>query len=289
MDLNFLPPQIKNALKNVPIEKVYELRLRTSFPVILNYSNISTYLNDDGISMFKDNAIICLDNDIEYIINTVTEHSLYAYNESIKRGYITTRSGIRIGLAGECVLVDGQVQTIKNFSSLNIRIPHQILGCAEKVFTHVLTYKFNNTLIISPPACGKTTILKDLVRLINLSPLTNSILVIDERGEFSCVDGEKIDKIKYSDKLYAFTCGIRTLAPQIIITDELSDENDWHCVMLASRSGAKIIATCHGETLGDITSKPYFINGIFDKYIILENKIFKGIINHVYDKDFHII
>ena len=290
MDLTFLPKRIYDAIINISIDKLFEIRLRTNFPIILNYKNQFVYLSYDGITMFAKNAIICINNDIEYIINFVTEHSIYAFNESIKNGFITTKDGIRIGLAGECVINDGQVRTIKNYSSINLRIPHEVLGCANDVYKYIYSKdKLNNSLIISPPSCGKTTILKDLARLLNENKNINSILIIDERGEFSSIFGEKIDNIKYSNKLFAFNSGIRSLSPQIVITDELMNEKDWECVALATFSGVKIIATCHGGSIENITNKPYFINNIFNRYIILENKLFSGKLDKVYDENFNLI
>lgn len=290
MDFSFLPPQIYNSISNIPFDKLYEIRLRANFPITINYANKFAYLSNDGITMFSKNSIFCFKEDIEYIINRVTEHSIYAYNESIKQGFITTKDGIRIGLAGECVLNDGQVRTIKNFSSINLRIPHQILGCANEAYKYIYNNgKLNNSLIISPPSCGKTTILKDLTRLFNENKCINSIMIIDERGEFSLICGEKIDTIKYSNKLFAFNSGIRTLSPQIVIVDELMNEKDWECVSLAVFAGVKIVATCHGATIENIINKPHFINNIFDRYIILENQLFSGKIAKVYDENFNII
>lgn len=290
MDFAFLPNRIYNSISNIPIDNLYEIRLRIDYPITINYANKFAYLCTDGITMFAKNAIKCVGGDIEYIINCVTEHSLYAYNESIKNGFITTKDGIRIGLAGECVLNEGQVRTIKNFSSVNLRIPHEVIGCANDTYKYIYNKdKFNNTLIISPPGCGKTTILKDLVRLLNANKNINSILIIDERGEFSLISGEKIDNIKYSDKLFAFNSGIRALSPQIVITDELVNKGDWECVSQAVFSGVKIIATCHGATIENIINKHYFINNIFNRYVILENKLFSGRIDKVYDENFNLI
>ena len=286
---SFLPVKIKIILKNIECQFLYELRFRAGFPVTANYKNKRVYLTNNGIDYQDNDAVICTLEDIKQIINVVTEQSLYAFNDRIKQGFITTRCGVRIGIAGDCVIDNGQVTTIKNINSLNIRIPHDIEGCANKLLKYVNSNgKIYSSLLISPPTCGKTTMLKDLIKKLNTNNI-GSILVIDERGEFNHIGGVNIDTIRYSDKFYAFNYGIRSLSPSIIITDELSEVNDWKCAESAVNSGVKIIATCHGGEVDDIIKKRHFIKGIFDRYIVLKNDGIPGIIKNVYDKDYILI
>ena len=118
-----------------------------------------------------------------------------------------------------------------------------------------------------------------------------SILIIDERGEFSEVAGANIDKIKYSDKLYAFNYGIRSLSPDIVITDELVSESDGECIKSAKNSGIKIIASCHAENIEDLKSKSFFCENMFYRYILLKNARNYGFgrIANVYDERFNIV
>lgn len=285
MNFDFLPGNIVSALLNLDCNYIYEIRLRSGYPIKVNYKNKNYYLTHDGLALTDNNTISCLNDDIKFVINKVTENSIYAYNDKIKDGYVTTRSGIRIGLAGECVFVDGKIHTIKNFSSLNIRIPHQIDNCSKELFDYVFKDKTcNSTLIVSPPFLGKTTILKDLAKKLDQRNI-GSILIIDERGEFACITGQNIDKVCYSNKQFAFDVAIRSLSPSIVITDELSNENDWKCALKAVSSGIKIIASTHSDSLFHLKSRIDFINGIFDRYIFLKNGKF-GVIDKVYDKQF---
>lgn len=261
MDLTFLPKHYVDFINLFGVDKLYEIRIRLGFPLKINYNN-KFYTSN--------NKFICTSFDINHIISLTTEKSVYAYNDFIKQGYITTKNGIRIGLSGECVFEGENIITIKNFTSLNVRIPHEIKDCSKEIFPYVCTESLLSTLIISPPFYGKTTILKDLTRKLNE---TNkfSILLVDERGEFEKINGENVDKIKYSNKKYAFSYGIRSLSPHVIITDELSGENDWFCVKNAIFSGVKVIASCHGKDLEEIKSKDYFIK-VFDRYVVLNDK-----------------
>ncbi len=285
MDLSFLPAKIFLAMQKCKIEEITEIRLRENFNIKIKAKNNLFYLSDNGLSILDTNALKCIRSDIEYIIKSVTEHSIYAFNDKIKNGFLTTKDGIRIGLAGECVTDNEQVITLKNFTSLNVRIPHEIIGCSNKIFDYIYQNHLLNTLIISPPLFGKTTLLKDLIRKLNLLN-TESILVVDERGEFNKINGENVDFICYSNKKYAFENGIRSLAPTIIITDEIANESDWTCIKNASLSGVKVIASCHGCSLSDIVEKNYYKKNIFERYIVLRNYGQAGVIDKVYDKNY---
>lgn len=293
MNLNFLPSKISNGIKNLSTDKLYEIRIRLDYPIILLYDNNKFYLGKNGITNNKSLAIYCESFDIEHIIKTITEHSIYAFNDKLKQGFLPTKDGLRIGVAGECVFENNQIVTIKNITSLNIRIPHNVLDCSNKLFDYLLDEtnflpRIYNSLIISPPTCGKTTILKDLIRKIDLLNYF-SILVIDERGELSNVKGQNVDTIKFSNKLFAFKYGIRSLAPNIIITDELSTFDDWKCVQEAVNSGVKVIATCHAESIKDVVQKEYYIKELFDRFFCLKNKGKIGVLSEVYDKTYKLI
>ena len=137
MDFEFLTDKIKYALNYIDIEYLTEIRLRIGFPIIVKYNNERLYLGENCLTKSNSNAIICDKQDIENIILNVTEKSIYAFNEKIKQGYLTTRSGIRIGLSGECVKDNEKVITLKNFTSLNIRIPHNIKNASKDIFNKV--------------------------------------------------------------------------------------------------------------------------------------------------------
>ena len=283
MNLGFLPNKVLLSLKTIDLNYLYEIRMRTGYPIKVNFNGDKKYLGEKGITKIKKNALVCTDQDICYVIDSVTEQSLYAFNDRIKSGYITTENGIRIGICGECVFDDNKIITVKNFSSLNIRIPHEIIDCCNDVYQKITDGNtVFNTLIVSPPFDGKTTMLKDLVRKLN-EKTDNSILIIDERGEFSSLNGENIDKIIYSDKFYAFNYAIRSMAPEIIITDEIVGDSDWQCAKNASESGVKIVASCHADNIENVKNKSFFIDGVFERYVILHKQ---GQVKRIYDKNF---
>ena len=280
MKVDFLPKKILKALQKFNLNFVYEIRLRKDFPIKINYKGVKCFLLDEFES-----KIICAKLDIEYVINVITENSLYAFNDRIKEGYITTKEGVRIGLAGECVTEKGDIVTIKNITSLNIRIPQEIFGCSDEIYNKIFTNKLYNTLIVAPPFTGKTTILKDIVRRFNVEKNID-ILLLDERGEFNYLAGENVDKISYADKNQCFNLGIRTLSPDIVIMDELSTKQDFNSIEYATSCGVKIIATLHGEDENDVFKKPFFKKWVFDRYVILKKGML-GVVKTILDKEFN--
>ena len=141
---------------------------------------------------------------------------------------------------------------------------------------------------MSPPFKGKTTILKDLCRKINDNS-DKAILLIDERSEFRNISGKNIDRVENSNKLYAFSYSVRSLSPEIVITDELSEKSDFLCAQSVVNSGVKIIASCHAACIEDLISKDYFIKNIFDRYVFLSNGSEFGKIDGIYNKELKLI
>ncbi len=279
--LSFLPKKYMLYINELDLSKLYEIRLRENYCVKIKL--------DWKVTELGGGQVVCSKNDIDEILKNVTEYSLYAFNESLKKGFLTTKNGVRIGIAGECVYDNGKIITIKNITSLNIRVPHLIENCAKELYDYVFDKQIYNSLIISPPFYGKTTILKDLVVKLNLQKKYN-ILVVDERNEFCFVNGEYIDSIKYCDKSYAFSYGIRSMSPDVIITDELAGEDDWRSVEKAIYSGVKVIASCHGDNIAHVKSKNTFIGGIFDRYIILDSQSGQaGKIKEIFDGKYRVI
>lgn len=287
MNLDFLPREILSALEYADINKIFDIRLRKGYPVTVNYYGSKKFLNVKGLSENSCGAIICMGQTIAQIMSALTENSVYAFNEQIKKGFLSWRGGVRVGIGGECVFDCGKIVTIKNVSSLNVRIPHEVTGCAQPIYDKLFNKEVLNTLIVSPPGFGKTTVLKDLIRLFDLAAYT--VTVIDERGEFSLVRGNYVDTISYSDKLYAFEYGIRSLSPDIVVTDELGGVDDWCCAEKAAFCGVKIIASCHGKNAEDILKKGNFKKGVFERYVVLKSVDMPSVVDKYYDGEFNLI
>ncbi len=278
--LDFLPQNVKESIRHLNAQKLYEIRLRADKPTTVNYEGKYRYLGAYGLTDFVEKAICCDRDDIADCVFRAGKYSVYSVEEQIKKGFITAEYGERIGLAGEYVLEKGQPLAIRNFTSLCIRVPHEVIGCGAEIYQKCFSNRLCNLLIVSPPGLGKTTILRDLGRLLSENTHKN-ILICDERGEIAQGEtGTSCDVLRYADKWTAFDAGIRAMRPEIVITDELSTD-DCRAVQRAIDAGIYVLASAHFSSMESI-AKPFF--GVFERYIVLDGQEI-GQIKGIYDKD----
>jgi len=289
-----LPCSIVEPIKNrLNFDRLFELRLRSGKAITVNYGGKIFYLGKSGICEKLEDAFVASSGFVNEVVVRSTDYSLYAANDQLKTGFLSLKGGVRIGVCGEVVIEGGQVKTIKNFNGINIRIPHEVIGCADRIYKECFSDGLNNTLIISPPGAGKTTILRDLARVLGLREPKVNVLIVDERceiaasfgGKSSMNVGEHSDVFVLSPKSFAFGAGIRALAPDVIITDELASEDDTRAVSLAVNSGVCVIASVHGKNVNDIKRKSGFnelVEGeVFEKFVVLSGRKGPGTIEEV--------
>lgn len=277
--LEFLPQSVKDAIRYINSQYLYEIRLRANQAVCVNFQGKYTYLGTYGLTEKADKAIYIDESDIEECILRAGNHSVYSVEEQIKRGFITAENGERIGIAGEYVYEHGQPLTIRNYSSLCVRVPHEIHGCAREIFERCMSNRVPNLLICSSAGQGKTTILRDICRYISQN-LKKNVLICDERGEISNGElGDFCDILKYADKYVAFEAGVRAMRPDIIITDELL-KNDCEALLRAISAGVKVVASAHFHDFTAISAE--FLK-IFDIFVVLDESEI-GKIQGIYDK-----
>lgn len=296
---NILPDNILSAIKLLKYDDLCEIRLRVGRPIMVNYKNSYYFLGQSGLCTEK-NAFIANAELIKIVIGKASKYSIYSVNEEIKQGFITAIGGIRIGVVGEIVYDNDKILTVKNFSSVNIRIPHQVSGCAYKPSKFIIdnnTRKVLNTLILGSPATGKTTILRDLCNQIYNNLKDCNILLLDERMEIaSCVAGEPqlkvggaTDIISGGKKSYNIINGLRCMAPNVIAIDEIGSKDDISAIEYAVNCGVNIIATIHSKDIHELSKKVEMQHLIkeraFDRYIEISNYNGKGTIENIYDEN----
>ena len=226
-----------------------------------------------------------------------TKQSFYAYNNQIKQGFITTDSGIRIGLCGRVVYEKDDISTIKDISSLNIRIAHAVKGCSDKILNLIFKNgQIKNTLIVSPPGAGKTTFVRDLALLLSNEKRINNILIVDERYEIAgngnskdLFDGDYVDIISGCQKHFAFHEAIKSMNPSVIIADEISNKEDYDEILEAARCGVSVIATAHAGGIDDLkrrnSLKKILDEKIFERIVVLSKRLGVGTIETVLDEN----
>ena len=256
-----LSEELFNAISSqFSFTKIEEIRLRANCPVVICSGGTNYILKRDISSYY-----IASDNELNYCISRATQNSLYAMNDQIKQMYISYKGGVRIGLTGEVVENSNKINTIKYINSINIRIPHQVKDFASMAISFIKNKNIiHSTLIVSPPGVGKTTLLRDLCRLIGSDQQVKNILLVDERFEIAnCIKGRPIldvgiftDIISGGNKQFAFNQGIRSLKPNVIITDELGSEEDITAVASAIEKGVSVIASIHAKSHLDLVNIP---------------------------------
>ena len=295
--LKILPDWLAEKITtNYVFDYVYEIRVRLNKPISINYKGkYQNICERDGYRVYP---VIANADLIRHIVNMSTKQSMYAYNNQIKNCYISAGFGVRIGVCGTAVYNGNDISTIKNITSLNIRIPHDVKNCSNKIIDLICDTKVKNTLIISPPGAGKTTMIRDIVsKLSNEKNITN-ILVVDEREEISFGQdgisftlGDYVDVVLSSKKSFAFNECLKTMNPSVIVTDEISGEEDIVSIKQAIKSGVSVIATAHALGIYDLKGKLYFKEILeqkfFERIIVLSKRNGVGTIECVYDENLH--
>jgi len=263
-----LPENIYNILaERISFKSLNEIRFRADKPIVVILDGQRYFLGNSGITANIKEAISSSKVMIEDIIFRASECSIYSVNEQIKKGFIVTQGGIRLGIGGDFIEENGVIKTMTNFNSLNLRFPHEVKNCSLPVFNFLLQNEtIQNTLVLSPPGAGKTTFLRDFVCQLSQRNYAYNVLVLDERGELDLGTPQSLgnfsDKISFARKKIGFENGIRALSPNLIVTDELGSKEDLDAVLYASNCGVNILASAHCDSIENFIKKLGF------KYII---------------------
>ena len=246
--LDFLPTQLKQSVLSC-FATIYEVRIRIDKPIIVK--------GDNGLNVqHKEIKYLVNKKDLEQIILRLCNHSIFSVETSLKNGFITSTNGERVGLCGEVVYLADEVKSVKNFTSIIIRLPNYVYGCSEDFVKVIKEPK--SCLIFSPPFHGKTTFIRDLGRAYS-DNFNQNVLYIDERDELGGGGafnlGKNADVLRFSSKKFGFLNGVRAYNPDVIVCDEIMSNDDCLGVEFARSSGVKVIASAHADNIENLLKK----------------------------------
>lgn len=287
----YLPFNLRKALQKLCksiLFKTEEIRLRAEKPVMIHFGGMDGFINAEGGFCHKpQDALVTSAEDLTESVYKICENSWYAYQEDINKGFVTIRGGHRVGLIGTPIVENEKIINIRDISSLNIRIAREIKGCAEEVIRFLIKNSFDiyNTLIVSPPGLGKTTLLRDIIRVLSNGFPPDfyglKIGVVDERGELAASYkgiptndlGYRTDIINGIHKKIGMEILLRSMGPNIIALDELGNPADVLTLFQVFNAGIRLVATAHGYSLESLKIRhgfnELFSANAFERFVIL--------------------
>ena len=277
-----LPRRIREKLGEQDLEGIQEIRLRCGQPVSLKEEN--------GQVRFIKSVLSSAD--MREAVSLLSGYSLYAFEEELRQGYLTLSGGHRVGFCGKAVMEEGRIRTLKQINGLNIRIAGEKKGWGEDFLPYMLEgERFYHTLIVSPPGCGKTTLLRELIRC--LSEQKRTVGVVDERGEIAPLRdgvpqmdvGPCTDVLEGCSKAEGMVMLLRSMSPDIIAVDELGRKEDITAVYEVLHCGVGLIATVHGHSFRDVEQRLGALvqKKIFERYIFLSGRKGAGTLETILD------
>lgn len=289
---DILPKTIAVVLQQLPPswhEQIEEIRVRVLRPlevIVKGKAHFFPYqvTSEDGM----------------HLLNKLSQYSIYAIEEELKRGFITVQGGHRVGLAGKVVTDGGSVKAIRHVTSFNIRIAKQKIGIAEPLLPYVYNGRWHNTMIIGSPQTGKTTLLRDAARMMSTGISEKHIPaqkvgIVDERSEIAgCVKGipqfelgNRVDVLDACPKAEGMMMMIRSMSPDVLIVDEIGRAEDSDAVLEAVNAGVCIWTTVHGRKWKDVaqrpTLRPIIEQAVFERFIELTNEGGPGTVRRITD------
>ncbi len=304
--IRYISKEIREVLLKANLERLdhlEEIRLRANKPLILQNYYEDWFVNNEGnLVKSQRNAFIVKQEEILRTLEIMSRNSIYAFQDDIKNGFLTLPGGHRVGIAGKAVIEGKNVVNIKDITSLNIRISKEIQGCSLEIIKHITNNKneIYNTLIVSPPQCGKTTMLRDLARVLSngvkeIGFKGIKVGLVDERSEIAACHrgipqfdvGIRTDVLDRCPKSTGMIMMIRSMSPQVIITDEIGDQGDKDSILAILNAGIKIITTAHGFNISEFKSRRevlYLIEEeVFERYIVLSSANGPGTVEEIID------
>ncbi|MBE3555970.1 MAG: stage III sporulation protein AA [Firmicutes bacterium] len=305
-----LPNQVARVLDRLPDPKLallQEVRLRVGRPVALRFADGEWFLSSSGALLAHppDNAALSK-AELEMVLDRASRSSLYAYEEELRRGYLTLPGGHRLGLVGRAVLQGESLVTQRDLEGANLRVAREIVGCSRPLLASLMVGELPaTTLLLSPPGAGKTTLLRDLVRAFSTGESVPQqtggyqVGLCDERSEVAGLVegipqfdvGPRTDILDGCPKREGIPLLLRAMGPQVIACDEIGGADDVEALQEAARAGVSVFATAHARDLVQLRQRPALRSLIeeryFDRYIVLSCRRGVGTIENITDAEGH--
>ncbi|MFZ5901378.1 MAG: stage III sporulation protein AA [Bacillota bacterium] len=299
----FFPDTIRRTLSRIPgvaWEKVEEIRLRIGQPLNIRLCRGDVFVSENGdlLPSVTGSYRVTAD-DVYRTTQLVTRSSLYSVEDELRNGFVTVSGGHRVGIAGKVLLDDKKIRTIKHVWALNFRVSREVAGVADRVLPYLVERdRVKHTLIVSPPRCGKTTLLRDVVRQISCGiPALGfrgvTVGLVDERSEIAgCYKGvpqrdvgPRTDVLDACPKAEGMMLLLRAFSPEVIATDEIGRSEDIAALEEALNTGVTIIATVHARTIEELERRPAlrYMTGlrIIERFILLGNDNGPGTVREI--------
>lgn len=274
-------------------EQTEEIRIIAGGPLAVMKKSGLYFLSETGATVDYPRAARFSADEVHELLIRLCRQSVYSSQEQLRQGFLALSGGHRAGVAGRCITENGQIKYITDVSAITIRIAHEVIGAAEKLLPYVADEPLGSMLILSPPGCGKTTMLRDLARALGSERFMKKVAIVDERGEIAaCFEGQPkntvgaltavLDNCPKAEGIMAL---LRAMAPEVIITDEIGSEKDAWAIGQASLCGVAVICSAHGKSVKEAMQREalrHLIgNRVFDHLVVLSRKSGPGTVEEI--------